>query len=224
MDFQLTLPLQQIRELFLVADIIQRAVGELCLQRPKLTVEVIYLALQLFLAFAQRSLALPFCGGFLPQLFLVKFLAGIAGPHGRRSRFEAVTGRFLFAQPLFIIFQIAFEFSKHTFVDGIERINRVAEQMAVMRDDDQRSGVVLQGNRERVNHIQIEVVGGLIHQQQVRLTAHDPCQREAGFFTTRKNRYLLIDALAPEIKAAKVVANLLSAGFRIELLNELKRS
>ena len=134
-----------------------------------------------------------------------------------------MTGRFLFAQPLFIIFQIAFEFSKHTFVDGIERINRVAKQMAVMRDDDQRSGVVLQGNRERVNHIQIEVVGGLIHQQQIRLTAHDPCQREARFFTTRKNRYLLIDALAPEIKAAKVVANLLSAGFRVELLNELKR-
>ena len=39
-------------------------------------------------------------------------------------------------------------------------------------------------NRERVNHIQIEVVGGLIHQQQIRLTAHDPCQREARFFTT----------------------------------------
>ena len=88
-------------------------------------------------------------------MFLVKFVAGGAGPRSRRSFFELVTGRFLFAQPLFIIFQIAFEFSKHTFTDGIERINCVAKQMSVMRDDDQRSRVVLQSNRERVNHIQI---------------------------------------------------------------------
>ena len=95
--------------------------------------------------------------------------------------------------------------------------------MSVARDDNQRSRVVLQGNRERVNHIQIWVVGGLIHQQQIWLTAHDPCQRETRFFTARKDGYLLVDALALEIKAAKVVAYLLSAGFRVELLNELKR-
>ena len=79
LDFQLTLPLQQIRELFLVAVIIQRAVGELCLQRPKLTVEIIYLALQLFLPFAQRGLALPFCGASCRSCFLSSLWLALPG-------------------------------------------------------------------------------------------------------------------------------------------------
>ena len=86
-----------------------------------------------------------------------------------------------------------------------------------MRDDHQRAVVVLQRLGERLAHLDVEVVGRLVEQQQVRLLPDDQRKREprllaAGEVADRRGRHVAV-----EVEAAQEVAQLLLARVRLEL-------
>src|SRR3546814_5067714 len=60
--------------------------------------------------------------------------------------------------------------------------------MAVVRNHDQRAGIVEQGVLERVPHVEIKMIGRLVEQQQVRPAINHQRQRQACLFATGERR------------------------------------
>ncbi len=89
--------------------------------------------------------------------------------------------------------------------------------MAIVRDDHQRPVVVLQRFGERLAHLDVEVVGRLVEQQEVRPLPHDQREREARLFAAREAAHRVRHHVAAEIEAAEEVAQLLLAGGGVRL-------
>ena len=62
----------------------------------------------------------------------------------------------------------------------------IIEKIAVVRDDEDGAGVVNQVLLQPSNGFGIQVVGGLIKQQHIRLLEQQSAQRHAARFTARK--------------------------------------
>ena len=74
--------------------------------------------------------------------------------------------------------------------------------MPVMRHYHQRTVEFLQRLCHGFAHLDIEVIGRLVEQQQIRFLPDDQRQRKPGFFATRKRRDAGISLLTSEVKAA----------------------
>ena len=85
-----------------------------------------------------------------------------------------------------------------------------------MRDHDERSAVVLQRFGERLAHLDVEVIGRLVEEQEVRARAHDQREREARLLAAREAPDGGLRHRAAEVEAAQVVAQLLLARRRID--------
>ena len=81
--------------------------------------------------------------------------------------------------------------------------------MAVVRYDNQRPFELNQRFGQRLTHVEIEVVGWFIKQQQVWTLPDDQRQHQTGFFTARETLGVFSHLIALEAKAAEVVAQLL---------------
>ncbi len=82
-----------------------------------------------------------------------------------------------------------------------------------MRDEHERALELGQGDGQRLARLQVEVVGRLVEQQQVRALPDDERQREARLLAAGE----ILDAagrhVAREVEAAEEVAQILLAGF-----------
>ena len=78
--------------------------------------------------------------------------------------------------------------------------------MTVVRDHDQRAFEIDQRFGQRLTHIQIQVVGRFIEQQQVRALPDDQCQYQTRLFTAGEAGGLFGDFIALEAEAAEIVA------------------
>jgi hypothetical protein len=83
--------------------------------------------------------------------------------------------------------------------------------MAVVRDDHERALVVLQRLGQRFAHFDVEVVGGLVEQQQIGLLPHEKRQRQPRFLAAGKATHRMRDHVAAEVESAEKVAQLLLA-------------
>ncbi len=63
-------------------------------------------------------------------------------------------------------------------------------------------------------HFHVQMVGGLVEQQQIGLLPGDQSQCQPGLFTTGKVQHRLLGTAAVEVEAAKKVAQLLLPGLR----------
>ena len=95
--------------------------------------------------------------------------------------------------------------------------------MPVMRHYHQRTVKFLQGFCNRFTHLDIEVIGRFVEQQQIRFLPDDQSQRKPGFFATRKRRDAGVSLLTSEVKAAEEIAEFLLARAGIEPLHVLQR-
>src|SRR3546814_18547885 len=77
--------------------------------------------------------------------------------------------------------------------------------MAVVRNHDQRAGIVEQGVLERVPHVEIKMIGRLVEQQQVRPAINHQRQRQACLFATGERFDLLHRTVAAEVEADEEV-------------------
>ena len=87
-------------------------------------------------------------------------------------------------QPALIVFQVAFVFRNPTLVHQPEVINRVTQQVTIMGNHHNRPLKVLQRHGQGLTHFQVQMVGGLVQQQQVGLLPGNHRQRHTGLFTT----------------------------------------
>ena len=109
-------------------------------------------------------------------------------------------------------------------VNEQEAVGGGFEQASVVGNDDERALEALQGEGEGVAHVEVEVVGGLVEQEQVVLLPHDNGQRETGFFAAGKGGDGLDGHVAGEVEAAEEVADVLLFGFGAEALDVPQRA
>ena len=83
--------------------------------------------------------------------------------------------------------------------------------MAVVRDDDECAVVILQRFGERLAHLDVEVIGGLVQQQQVGLLPDEQREREPRFLAAGEAADRMADHVAAEIETSEKVAELLLA-------------
>ena len=98
------------------------------------------------------------------------------------------------------------------------------EQATVVRDDNQRALKTLQCERECVAHVQIEMVGRFVQQQQIRLLPHNHCQRQPRLFAAGKRFGFLQGGIADKVEAAEEVADFLFAHVGAEFLDVPQRT
>ena len=91
-----------------------------------------------------------------------------------------------------------------------------AQQVPVVGYEHDRALVFLQGERERMAHFQIQVIGRLVQQQQIGPLPHQQGQRQPGFLAPGKRRNRFERHVAAEIEAAEEIAQFLLARARVQ--------
>ena len=122
----------------------------------------------------------------------------------------------VFARPFLVIVEPALEELHASVGDEHPLVRRRGEQVAIVRDDDEAAFEIDQCLRERLAHLDVEMVRGLVEEQQVGTLPHDEGEGETRLLAARKARYLLRHLVAAEIEAAEIVAEELLALARRE--------
>ena len=81
--------------------------------------------------------------------------------------------------------------------------------MTIVRNHHQRAFELNQRFGQRLAHVEIQVVGRFIEQQQVRALPDDQRQHQAGLFAAGEALGVFSHLIALEAKAAEIVAQLL---------------
>ena len=98
-----------------------------------------------------------------------------------------------------------------------------AQQVAVVRHDDHRTAEVLQGHCQRLAHFEVEMIGGLVQQQQVRPLVHQHRQHQAGFLATGKRADRCECTFTGESETTEMVSQFGFACSGVELLQMIQR-
>ena len=85
---------------------------------------------------------------------------------------------------------------------------QLAEEVAVVGDEEHRAAVLEEGLFQGFAGGDVQVVGRLVEQEQVRAANHDLRQAETVPLASRERGYLLEDVLAGEQEGAEQVAGL----------------
>ena len=95
----------------------------------------------------------------------------------------------------------------HLAVDEfIDLVHQAVEEIAVVRDHDDRAVVSLQGLLEDVLRADIHVVGRLVEGQEIVGLEHQAGHRQAGAFAAAEHGHLLVDVVALEEECREDVA------------------
>ena len=112
-------------------------------------------------------------------------------------------------QPLLVVFKIAVERFDFAAVYQVEIVGGGADQVAIVRHDNQCAFELNQRFGQRLTHVEIQVVGRFIEQQQVGSLPDDQRQHQTRFFAARETLGVFGHLIALEAEAAEVVAQLL---------------
>ncbi len=82
------------------------------------------------------------------------------------------------------------------------------DEVAVVGDEDNGAGKGLEGIKEDVLAEEVQVVGGLVHEEQVRGAQKHLCQGETVALSAGEDRHLLVDVVAGEEEGAEYVPQL----------------
>ena len=82
-----------------------------------------------------------------------------------------------------------------------ETVDGCSQKVAIMRDQQHAATKLCQCRGERLACLHIEVVAGLIEQQQIWFLPHYQSQRQAGLFATRKRQYSIGDPVTPKTES-----------------------
>ena len=75
-----------------------------------------------------------------------------------------------------------------------------------MRDHDYRAGEILQRRDQRMAHFEVEMVGGLVEQQQVGALGYQDGEREARAFAAREMDHRFEHPVAAKAETAEMIA------------------
>ena len=126
-------------------------------------------------------------------------------------------------QPGEVVVHVAVEFAGLAVGNQQESVAHRPQQRAVVRDQHQAALVSGEGARQRVTHLEIEVIGGLVQQQQVRSSADDHRQRQARALAAGEGADRRVRHRAAEVEVAEVAAQLEFACRGFEVREVLQR-
>ena len=112
-------------------------------------------------------------------------------------------------EPRRVVVEIAVERGHRAIGNQQEAVTGAAQEGAVVRHDDHRPGELLQRDQQGVAHLQVEVVGGLVEQQQVGSAGDQDRERQPGALAAGKASGRLEHTLATKAEATQMVAPLL---------------
>ncbi len=87
-----------------------------------------------------------------------------------------------------------------------------------MTDQHDGPGVSLQGHGQGMTHLQIQVIGGLVQNQQIGVLPNHHGQGQSCFFPAGEGRDRLPGPISPEIEAAQEIQYCLFPGRGVESL------
>ena len=87
-----------------------------------------------------------------------------------------------------------------------ELVADAAQQAPIVRHDDDGAGEILQRGDQRMAHLEVEMVGRLVEQQQVGPLGNQDRERQPRAFTAREVHHRLEHAVAAEAEAAEMIA------------------
>src|SRR6185312_2654387 len=155
-------------------------------------------SLQFTLLGAQRRQAIAGLR-FEPALITAGKRAG--GPAATDGQWHGVAS----SEPCGIVLQVAIEGGDGTVGNQEEPIARPAQQRAIVRDDHYRAVEVLQRHQQRVPHVEVQMIRGLIEEQQVGFAGNEDRERETSALATRELPRRLEDPIAPETEAPEMI-------------------
>ena len=120
----------------------------------------------------------------------------------------ALTG--LFPEPSGVCIKFLSEFRYLSVMDDIQLVADAAQKVTVMGDQQQGAAIIHQGHAQCMAHVEIQVIGRFIQQQQVRFLQDEHGQYQARFFATGKRRGRLLDPVTTKAELAQVVAQFLA--------------
>ncbi len=112
-------------------------------------------------------------------------------------------------QPLLVVVQVAVEDLELAVGHQPERIGHGFDQVTIVGHDHHAALEALQCDGERMAHVDVEVIGRFIQQQQVRPARHQQSQSQARLLAARKSPHRLERAIALEAESAEVIAHAL---------------
>src|ERR1039458_1165925 len=128
----------------------------------------------------------------------------------RRERGAGVVRRAGLLQEIFV----AADVGRHLAGVDVQHLGReMADEMHIMRNEDQRAFVSLQRERERLNRVDVEVRGRFVHQQQVRRIHEELDEIQPAFFTAAQNFRQLVNVVLAEHEGTQHGAGLVLAHF-----------
>ncbi len=86
-------------------------------------------------------------------------------------------------QPIAVIIQITIECRHLAIRHQHQAVSNGAQQITVMGHHHQRALIILEGHGERIAHIQIQVIGWLVEQQQMRTLPREQGQHQTRLFS-----------------------------------------
>lgn len=101
-----------------------------------------------------------------------------------------------FKEPVPVIVQIAVEFFQLSFGNDIEPVCRRPQKMAIMRDKQKRAFILGKCLGQGFAHVEVEMVGRFVQEQQVRTFPDNQGERKPRFFATGKGSDRLV-AISP---------------------------
>ena len=117
-----------------------------------------------------------------------------------------------------VVVEVAIERLYLAVIDQPVFVHRGFQQVTVVADDQNGTGEVLQRQRQRFTHLDIEVVGWFVENQQIGLHPGHAGQRHTGFFTAGKRLDHFQCTVAVETESAEEITDFLFAGLWLQAL------
>ena len=142
-----------------------------------------------------------------------------APPLGRRvahrPRFRPGRGVVAAEQPVPVLVERPVPGRDPPVRDQQQFVHRASEKVAVMGHDDESAPIGLESDRQRVAHVEIEVVGRLVEEEQGGLPPRDEGEGETGLLASREERGTHERRVPGETPSPEEVSNHLIARLRV---------
>src|SRR5450755_1572295 len=122
------------------------------------------------------------------------------------------------------VFVLAFEIVDFAFAEVPDAGSDFIEDVFVVSYEQNSAFVFLQGDVQSVDGFQVQVIGGLVQHQEIRLLYHQPAENQTGAFAARECDGRFQSVLTTEKHLAEEAANFFLSRLRLKLSEPLERS
>ena len=122
-----------------------------------------------------------------------------------------------------VVLEITLESLDFLLVDDVQPIAQGTQEVLVVTDNDESALEIVQSHNERVNSVEIQMIGWLIKHENMRLLPCDHGEGDTTLLTTREEVHWSKSKIATDTKATQMGTELVRMHIRILLHHLLNR-